>query len=138
MELKRSQYTYVFLSALMMGSGIAIAGFTNPDKILRFLDVSGPEWDPSLMWTMLFAVIVYALFYSWIKKRGMTFFATPYSPPHASKIGPRLLLGSIIFGLGWALSGLCPAPAIMRLVTLNMSSLIFVVAMFIGFKIARE
>ena len=138
MELKRQQYFYIFASAFLFGSGLVVSGMTNPEKILRFLAVGDPSWDPSLLFVLGAAVIVYAIAYRYIVHKKVTFFGTPFSPPSHGHITPRLLLGSVIFGLGWGFTGLCPAPAVMRLATLSMESAVYVVAMFIGFRLARE
>jgi len=50
----------------------------------------------------------------------------------------KLIIGSIFFGAGWCLIGLCPGPAISSIALLNVSSGIFVISMFIGFYIAYK
>jgi len=50
----------------------------------------------------------------------------------------KLIIGSIFFGAGWGLIGLCPGPAITSIALLNTSSAIFVVSMFTGFYIASK
>ena len=49
-----------------------------------------------------------------------------------------MIIGSIFFGAGWGLAGLCPGPAISSIALLNVSSAIFVISMFIGFYIAYK
>lgn len=138
MELKRIQYFYIFFAAFLFGSGLAISGMTSPNKILHFLAVGDPDWDPSLAIVLVVAVVIYAVGFAIMKKRKETVFGTPFSPPSHHPITPRLLLGSVIFGLGWGFTGLCPAPAIMRLATLQIEAVIFVAAMLAGFHFGRE
>ena len=53
-------------------------------------------------------------------------------------IDKNLIIGSIFFGAGWGLAGLCPGPAISSISLFNVSSAIFVISMFIGFYIASK
>lgn len=138
MELKRIQYIYIYFSAFLFGSGLAISGMTSPNKILHFLAIGDINWDPSLLFVLIAAVVIYAVGFAIMKRRKETLFGTPFSPPAHHAITPRLLIGSVIFGLGWGITGLCPAPALMRLATLELNSLVFVAAMFLGFRLAKE
>ena len=42
-----------------------------------------------------------------------------------------------LFGAGWGLGGLCPGPAISSIALLNINSITFVVAMFVGFYLVK-
>ena len=44
--------------------------------------------------------------------------------------------GSLLFGIGWGLVGICPGPAITALVTGQWPALLFVIAMLVGIKLA--
>jgi uncharacterized membrane protein YedE/YeeE len=138
MRLKKVQYIYVFFSAFLFGSGLVFSGLSNPDNVLEFLDFSGPQWKPNLLFFMIIAALVYAPVHYIVKRRGHSLFQTPYTPPHHKNITMRLLLGAIIFGIGWALSGLCPATAFLRLAGLQSSAFIFFFSMLVGLKLARE
>ena len=50
----------------------------------------------------------------------------------------QIRIGSMLFGAGWGLVGLCPGPAITSLALFNISSIAFVFWMFIGFYIASK
>jgi uncharacterized membrane protein YedE/YeeE len=52
--------------------------------------------------------------------------------PTQSAIDRPLVAGSILFGVGWGLVGLCPGPAIANLATLSTPVIVFVVAMVLG------
>lgn len=109
------------LSGTIFGAGLAVAQMTNPAKVLAFLDVAG-AWDPSLAFVMGAALAVSALAYRF---RGVP-------TGIATDIDARLILGSVVFGLGWGLAGFCPGPAIASLSTGSGDVVTFVVAMVCG------
>ena len=118
-------------SGILFGIGLAISDMINPAKIVNFLDVTG-NWDPSLAFVMGGAVIITVLTFTTILKRSKPIFSDRFELIKSTKIDTPLILGSSIFGIGWALSGLCPGPAIASVGFLSVNLLIFVVAMLLG------
>ena len=117
----------------------------NPDKVKNFLDVTG-QWDPSLLLVMGGALIISALAfrkYEGRRRIGKNKSTNEYTnenevcPPTAGKIDSKLIIGSIIFGIGWAIGGICPGPAIANLATFSPQIVAFVVAMVIGIGCVR-
>ncbi len=99
------------LCGAVFGAGLALSGMTDPAKVIGFLDFFG-HWDPRLTATMGGAVTVAALGQWLVRRRGRALLcADPLAAP-SSRIDARLLAGSVIFGAGWGLAGLCPAPAL--------------------------
>ena len=96
----------------VFGFGIAISGMANPAKVLNFFDIFG-TWDPSLVFVMggamITALIGYRLVFG-VQKRPL--FEGSFSLPSAKQIDRRLILGSIVFGIGWGIAGFCPGGAI--------------------------
>ena len=64
-------------------------------------------------------------------------FADSFNYSKNKEINNRLIIGSALFGAGWGLGGLCPGPAISSIALLNINSIIFVFAMFIGFYLVK-
>lgn len=124
-------------SGLVFGAGLALAGMTNPAKVLSFLDVAG-AWDPTLALVMGSALGVNALAYALTRRRGKPLFADAFSLPTRSDLDARLLCGAALFGLGWALVGLCPGPAIASLARGDATVFAFVAAMGVGMLAARR
>lgn len=120
-----------FLSALMFGVGLGVAGMTLPSKVIGFLDVTG-NWDPSLAFVMIGAIAVHSVFYRLITKRESPILTTNFQIPTKRQIDPKLILGSLIFGAGWGLGGFCPGPAIVAAVSGELSVLVFLVSMIAG------
>jgi uncharacterized membrane protein YedE/YeeE len=125
---------YAFLFGLIFGLGLIVAQMTNPDKILAFLDIAG-DWDPSLALVMVSALLVLGVSQRWVHASNQ-----PDPEPDLqicngakTRIDANLIIGSMLFGLGWGLSGICPGPAIVGLTSGLPGSYVFAGAMFAGF-----
>jgi uncharacterized membrane protein YedE/YeeE len=121
----------------IFGIGLVISQMINPAKVLGFLNVFG-EWDPSLAFVMIGALIISSPLFHLFKNKEKPIFSTSFSISENKEIDKRLIFGSILFGVGWGLAGLCPGPAISSIALLNISSVTFVFSMFIGFYIASK
>lgn len=123
-----------FIAGLLFGTGLILAGMTNPAKVLAFLDITG-RWDPSLAFVMLGAILVAALGYRYAAARGRPLLASKLHLPGAVGIDRRLLLGSVTFGVGWGLVGYCPGPALAASSVGGRPTLMFVGAMIAGMAV---
>jgi uncharacterized protein len=127
---------------IVFGFGLAVSRMIDPQKVKDFLDftaVSTGGWDPSLAVVMATALVVMAVFVRLAGQRQTPLVAAEYSfPPSAhARIDRKLVLGSAIFGVGWGLSGFCPAPAISDIAFSPLSAGTFVASMSIGYWLAR-
>ena len=125
------------LCGIIFGIGLVISQMINPAKVLGFLNPFG-EWDPSLAFVMIGALIISSPLFHLFKNKEKPIFSSSFSISNKKEIDKELIFGSILFGAGWGLVGLCPGPAITSIALLNVSSAIFVVSMFIGFYIASK
>ena len=121
---------------IIFGVGLVISEMINPAKVLGFLNLFG-EWDPSLAFVMIGALVVATPLFHLFKNKEKPIFSSSFSISNKKEIDKKLIIGSILFGAGWGLVGLCPGPAIASIALLNMSSVTFVIAMFVGFYIAK-
>ena len=122
---------FSFISGFIFSLGLVIAGMTNPDKVIGFLDLFG-NWDYALAFVMGGAVIFNVVSFKFIKKRNSPLFGEKIEWPTKKDIDKKLVIGSSLFGIGWGLAGICPGPGIANLVTLNPKVIVFVVSMVIG------
>lgn len=120
------------LAGLVFGLGLTVAQMTNPAKVLAFLDLFG-NWDPSLAFVMGAALLVTAAGYRLVWQRPAPAYATGFQVPGNRMIDRRLMAGSVLFGIGWGLVGLCPGPAIAALTIGGGKALAFLAAMCVGF-----
>ena len=116
------------ISGAIFGFGLTVSSMTNPAKVLGFLDLFG-QWDPSLIFVMIGAIIVSSPFFFLTRNKIKPLFAQSFSIPEVKKVDTKLIVGSSLFGIGWGSAGLCPGPAI--------SSLAFIASMFLGFLLAK-
>jgi uncharacterized protein len=125
---------FSFLAGLIFGTGLCLSGMIQQSKVLGFLDSAG-HWDPSLAFVMAGAIAVGLVVFSIAGRR------TAAVAGNASDISPkrdidrRLVSGSLIFGVGWGLSGICPGPGIALLAFGSSQAITFVVAMLAGMLI---
>ena len=124
------------ISGIIFGIGLVVSEMVNPSKVLGFLDLFG-NWDPSLAFVMIGALIVSSPMFHLLKKRKKPIFANEFNYSNNKNLNKGLIYGSVLFGAGWGLAGLCPGPAISSLALLNIYSIIFVVSMFVGFYFVK-
>lgn len=126
------KYIVSLSAGIIFGLGLAVSQMINPQKVLAFLDISG-RWDPSLLFVMVGGIAVFGSAYQLLGCRVQPIFSKDFSMPRSKKIQTRLIVGSAAFGVGWALVGFCPGPAISSLALGLTESLVFVASMFSGF-----
>ena len=120
-----------FVLGLLFGLGLLISGMTDPSKVLGFLDLAG-TWDPSLVFVMGGGVMVGVLGFAWAKKRSTSLSGQAFQWPDLVHIDRPLVLGSLMFGVGWGLAGFCPGPALVSMAAGHDKALVFVLAMVAG------
>lgn len=122
---------FAFLCGLIFGVGLLISGMANPEKVLGFLDLSQP-WDPSLAFVMIGAIAVGIVGFALVKGKKKAFCGVPILLPANNTIDRTLVVGAILFGLGWGLAGICPGPALVLLGAGVGKGLLFILAMLVG------
>lgn len=122
---------YAWLAGLIFGIGLLISGMTNPAKVIGFLDLAG-HWDPSLAFVMAGAIAVAAVGFKFARTRTRSLLGLPMNLPTARHIDRRLVVGSLLFGIGWGIAGVCPGPALVLLGSGIGKGAVFVIAMLVG------
>ena len=123
-----------FVCGLLFGLGLLLAGMADPAKVLAFLDLAG-QWDPSLALVMAGAIGVAALPLNLARRRTKALLGGVMQLPSRRDVDARLIGGSLLFGVGWGIAGICPGPAVAILLTGHWQALLFVAAMLAGMLI---
>lgn len=121
------------IAGFLFALGLGVSGMTQPHIVRGFLDVFG-QWDWRLMGVMIGAIGIHGVSYYFIKKRSSPIFEDKFLVPTRKDIDKKLILGSIIFGLGWGWAGICPGPGLVSLLSSHSEFFYFVGAMLVGMK----
>jgi len=120
-----------FLVGLLFGLGLIVSGMSDPGKITGFLDLSG-TWDPSLAFVMAGAIAVGLFAFAAARRRTSAVLGGAMQLPTRREIDRRLVIGSLVFGVGWGLAGFCPGPVLVALGAGYWQAVVFTVAMLAG------
>ena len=121
---------FALIAGGVFGAGLLISGMTDTRKVQGWLDVFG-DWDPTLAFVMGGAIIPMAI--AWQVTRGRRpALGGEFPAPPEPRLGHNLVVGSVMFGMGWGLVGLCPGPAIASLSYGGIGGLVFLAAMLAG------
>jgi hypothetical protein len=126
-----AKHISAFVAGLLFALGLGVAGMTHPSKVLGFLDLFG-DWDPQLVFVMGGAVAVYLIGFRLVRHRPHPVFESTFALPTRRDIDRPLVVGAVLFGVGWGLAGLCPGPALVGIASGAGAVLAFVVAMVGG------
>jgi uncharacterized membrane protein YedE/YeeE len=124
------------VSGTLFGAGLAVSGMTNPMRVRGFLDLFG-NWDPTLVFVMGGAVLVMAVIWQLQRRMVAPFFADAFALPTARDLDWRLILGAVLFGIGWGIAGLCPGPGFAALALAPAQAIIFLAGLVGGMVLFR-
>lgn len=126
------------LCGLTFALGLGISGMTLPTKVIGFLSALSPSWDLSLMFVMASAVGLGLVGYQGVQRFNLLskpLTCDKFSIPSSKVIDSRLLMGGLMFGAGWGVSGICPGPGLVNLAAMTPQIAAYVVAMLAGLKL---
>ena len=132
--MKRNAFALVV--GLIFGLGLCLSGMYEPAKVTGFLDLAG-LWDPSLAFVMGGAIVVALPAFLLARRRSAAWVGGAIDLPTARTIDAPLVVGSAVFGIGWGLGGVCPAPGVVDLGFFSPGAAIFVVSMAAGMLVYR-
>lgn len=119
------------LAGLLFGIGLALSGMVDPGAVLGFLDWSG-NWNPALIGVLGAAVMVSLVGFQLAPRRLRPWFKEEFPELPKKPIDRPLMVGAMLFGIGWGLAGYCPGPALAGLGLGNGEAPIFLAAMVAG------
>ncbi|OTG93256.1 DUF6691 family protein [Acinetobacter sp. ANC 3832] len=128
---------FAFIFGGIFSVGLMFSGMANPGKVIGFLDLFG-NWDPSLAFVMMGAIAVAFIPFQIAIRKPVTVFNEPIELPKSNQLDQKLLTGAFIFGIGWGIAGICPAPAFTLIGLGHYDALYFIIAMLVGVLIHRK
>ncbi len=128
---------FAFIFGGIFSVGLMFSGMANPGKVIGFLDLFG-NWDPSLAFVMMGAIAVAFIPFQIAIRKPVTVFNEPIELPKNNQLDQKLLTGAFIFGIGWGIAGICPAPAFTLIGLGHYDALYFIIAMLAGVLIHRK
>lgn len=128
---------FAFIFGGLFSVGLMLSGMSNPAKVIGFLDIFG-QWDPSLAFVMIGAIVVAFIPFQKAIRDPVTVFNEVIELPKNTQLDKKLIAGAFIFGIGWGIAGICPAPAFTLIGLGYYQALYFIVAMLFGVLIHRK
>ena len=119
------------LAGLLFGFGLLLSGMTDPVKVQGFLDIFG-AWDISLALVMGGGLMVAIVGVQLAKRQQTSWIGSLIEMPSKTVINKQLIIGAMLFGIGWGLVGICPGPGIVLLGTGQWQAYVFIPAMIVG------
>ena len=128
---------FAFIFGGLFSVGLMLSGMSNPAKVIGFLDIFG-QWDPSLAFVMIGAIVVAFIPFQKAIRHPVTVFNEVIELPKNTQLDTKLIAGAFIFGIGWGIAGICPAPAFTLIGLGHYQALYLIVAMLFGVLIHRK
>ena len=126
---------FAFVAGGLFGVGLLISGMVDTQKVQGWLDIFG-AWDPTLAFVLGGAILPMIVAWRIAARRKVALLGNALPEPPPAKIGHNLVIGSVLFGMGWGLAGLCPGPAMASLTFGGIGGITFFIAMVAGMLIA--
>ena len=130
---------WAFIWGGLFSIGLMLSGMSNPAKVIGFLDIFG-QWDAGLAFVMMGAIAVaFIPFQKAVRQpHPKTVYGEAIQLPKNTKIDRKLILGSLLFGIGWGIAGICPAPSFTLIGLGYYQAIYFIIAMFVGVLLHRK
>lgn len=122
---------FAFAAGGLFGAGLLVSGMTDTTKVIGWLDIFG-DWDPTLAFVLGGAILPMMITWQFSVRRARAVLGTEFPAPPEPRLDRNLVLGSVLFGAGWGLAGLCPGPAMASITWGGVGGAVFLAAMLVG------
>ncbi len=126
---------WALIAGMFFGAGLFTSGMTDTAKVQGWLDIFG-GWDPTLAFVLGGAILPTAVAWRIVARREKNFTNGAFPNVSNTRIDRKLIIGSLVFGAGWALSGLCPGPSLASISYGGTGLFVFLAALIAGMAIA--
>ena len=125
------KFLFNLLLGVTFGLGLILSKIFDPATVIEFLNWN-ENWNPSFLYTVLGMIIVGPIFFLLGKIFNLTYKSSSKKNRHTS-LDAKVIIGSILFGIGWSVSGLSISTAIINLAFGEWQSTLFFIFMIFGF-----
>lgn len=122
---------FAALSGALFGIGLVISGMTDTTRVQGWLDIFG-DWDPTLAFVLGGAILPMAIAWRVTRRTAAPVLGEAFPPPPSTKLSREVVIGSLLFGAGWGLAGLCPGPAMASISWGGWPGALFLLSMAVG------
>lgn len=118
-----------FAAGVLFALGLGVSGMTDGAAVVGFLDVLG-GWQPALVFVMVGGIGTHAVARAaMLRRAGRPALTAAWT---WGEVDLRTIAGAALFGVGWALGGYCPGPAVVGLASGAWEPVLFVASMAAG------
>ena len=116
---------------IIFGLAMAVTNMSKLSATISFLDLR--YWNPALAFVMGGGIFICATGFL-VVNTALTkpLLEGSFWKPDLVKPDARLVVGSLVFGVGWGLAGACPGPALVNLGSTNIPPLIYNACLVFG------
>jgi len=124
-------------SGSIFGIGLVVSDMIDPGRVLAFLNLFSGGWDPTLAFVMGGGLLPMLAAWRFSARMEAPLSGGEFPSPVSSGPDRPLLVGAILFGIGWGLVGLCPGPAFSALLLGGWPVWVFILATVAGMAAHR-
>ena len=125
------KYILGLVFGIVFGLGLSLSKMTDPQVVLNFFDVLG-DFNPMLLWVFITALFVTVVGYFLVFKLSRPLFEKKFYLNNNKIIDKPLISGAVLFGIGWGISGYCPAPVIGVAYSNSIEFIVFFIPMLLA------
>lgn len=119
----------MYIGGALFGFGLAFSGAARPDIVLTFLNLA--DFGLILVIGTAFLIMLFAIqIVPRILKKPP--YGEYYDGHDGFPVTKKKIVGAVIFGIGWGISGICPATSFAAVGMGNFAVLVGVAGMFLG------
>ena len=124
----KQQNIVLFIGGIVFGFGLAYGNMSKPEIVLSFLERTDFGLAVLMAAAFSFAFVAINIVPRFIEK---PILGGEYKRRERT-LSRNTIIGAIVFGVGWGISGLCPGAAISSVGVGNLPALVGIAAMFLG------
>ena len=128
-------FLFNLILGVTFGLGLLFSKFFDPVTVVSFLSWTKNS-DPSMLIAITGMVLTTLIFFT-LCKRVKLVKVQKTSKPEQTNLNIEVIIGSILFGIGWSVSGLCVSTATINLVFGEWQTALFFLFMIGGFYCPR-